>query len=169
VATFFASIFGIGDASGFLGHFALTEARREYSGITCGYRYKMLPIRNGAVEYPNDRAEAASDAGPWYIHFDLNALIQSGECVRFAGSVDLEDGLRLWPNPVADILRLDTPRAIPVIYHMELFDVAGNPLKSWSGQVEFPFAANLNGLPSGVYFLRIFADRQREVFRIVKT
>jgi hypothetical protein len=153
----------------FLGHFAFTTERSEYSGITCGYRYKVWPIRDGAVEYPNDWREAAPDGGPWRIYFDLNTLFASGDCLRFAGDNGIRNGLSIWPNPTPGTLRLDTLQAIPVVYRLELFDITGRPLESWSGPLSFPYEVDLAALPAGVYFLRVFADRQREVFRIVKT
>lgn len=152
----------------FLGHFAFTTERREYSGLICGYRYKVWPIQDGAVEYPNNWREAEPGVGPSRIYFDLNALFESGDCRRFGGDTRIQSGLRIWPNPTSGALRLDTLRAIPVVYRLELLDITGRPLESWSGPLAFPYDLDLGKLPAGVYFLRVFADRQREVFRIVK-
>jgi hypothetical protein len=154
--------------SRYLGLFDLTEDRREYSGLKCGYRYNMFPIVDGAIGYNNDVKAIQNDGAPPLLYFDLETLVSTGACTPYGELFSLDGGLRLWPNPTFRMIQLDTLRTIPILDRIELFDVAGRAIGSWSGPIVFPYQLDLGDLPSGVYLLRITADRQRRIFRIVR-
>lgn len=155
--------------SRYLAFFDLAEGQDTYTAVECGYRYNMFPIVNGAVEYNNDIELVQSGEGPPQLYFDLNRLLTTGACTPFLPAGALAERLRLWPNPTAGSVQLDTLQAIPSIYALELYDIAGKRIGDWAGPITFPYTLELSTLPAGVYLLRVWADRQHQVFRIVRS
>lgn len=152
--------------SRYLGFFTFEASRLEYGGFQCRYRHNMFPIREGLIEYENDSDLIQRDNAPPLLYYDLDAWLSTGEC-RPAGY--LAAGLGLWPNPTTGLLTLDSLSAIPAIQRLELFDLAGRLIARHAAPVNFPHELDLRTLPAGVYLLHIVADRQRRVFRILRT
>ena len=152
--------------SRYLGIFTFEAGQSEYGGFQCGYRHNMFPIENGIIAYENENIQVQSGAPP-YVYYDLRALLDSETC-RESGQ--LANSLTLWPNPTTNgQLTLDTRSAGPAIHRLELFDLTGRLIERRAETLDFPHQLDLGALPGGVYLLHIVADRQRQVFRIVRT
>ena len=74
-----------------------------------------------------------------------------------------------YPNPSRDIVFLETSKNFKYNVSVSIVDVLGNVVSSqqyarWSN----PATVNLNGLPQGVYFVRISSGNEVAVLRVVR-
>ena len=76
--------------------------------------------------------------------------------------------IRIYPNPVSDYVRLESPGSSEAIYELEFFSIIGEPVKN-IGKVSLPYKIQLEDLPSGAYFLRLTnAQGTFKNFKILK-
>jgi hypothetical protein len=73
-----------------------------------------------------------------------------------------ESRITLYPNPVEDVLYIETPE---VIRRIEIISQSGQVVKTIDGNVN---SINVNSLPPGIYFIRITSDSGVSTQRIVK-
>lgn len=71
--------------------------------------------------------------------------------------------IRLFPNPVDELLNIGSEAV--QIKKLQLFDSQGRLLSSYQKNTQ---QLNLSGLPTGMYYLRIFSDNQFVVRKFVK-
>jgi len=64
----------------------------------------------------------------------------------------LSEKLLLYPNPAVDVLYLNNKEASISVEHIEVYDVSGHLLFRQQGDRD---AVNVNGLSSGIYYLRV--------------
>ncbi|MCP9234402.1 proprotein convertase P-domain-containing protein [Lewinella sp. JB7] len=77
---------------------------------------------------------------------DPNALLP--------GTVDPQ--LSLYPNPTRGILHLEAGAAwVNKPLHLVLYDAAGRPVRQWERRADGPVQIDIQGVPTGVYHLRI--------------
>ena len=76
----------------------------------------------------------------------------------------------IYPNPTSGTFTLmDKGEAQPERVHVEIFDMQGGRIMSTSYTGEKNHHFTLNGLPSGLYFLKVIAGDQAESFKLIIT
>ncbi|MFI5134693.1 MAG: T9SS type A sorting domain-containing protein [Chitinophagales bacterium] len=77
--------------------------------------------------------------------------------------------IRIFPNPSADFIQVQTALPIGSKFEVYISDILGNTLKQESLTAESDGTQiSLKELPSGIYFLRVLADGEEETLRICK-
>ena len=66
------------------------------------------------------------------------------------------ENISISPNPVNDILRIEIPKENTCMYDVSILDNTGVEMKNFSSAGSFEF--DVSELPSGVYFVKVFAD-----------
>ncbi len=87
-----------------------------------------------------------------------------GDTVDVTGIAELNQLVKIYPNPAHDVLRIDNESGAPV--QLELYSLSGQLIRSWNvslGQT----AANLDGIASGSYLVRIESARSVGFERLV--
>ena len=92
----------------------------------------------------------------------------TAECrVTVVGGTDVEmtaaDAVTVYPNPVRDVLNVETGGA--AVVRMEMTDATGHAVMSIEGDVH---TVDVSALPEGLYFLRIETGGGVTVRKIVK-
>lgn len=80
----------------------------------------------------------------------------------FTGNADI----KIYPNPVANVLHIEQVNTVKQ-HHLELYDLFGRTIRT----IRFSAPAiqvDLEGLPSGVYFLRSKGSEKNYSFKVVK-
>lgn len=89
-----------------------------------------------------------------------NILVESSETLSVANN-NIENDLKVFPNPTSDILTIKTSYDIDKI---ELYDMLGKRVMKKTNSSEL----NLNSLSDGIYLLEIYINNVRTVKRIIK-
>lgn len=90
-------------------------------------------------------------------------VVQRGIIVTALAN-SMEEFLRIYPNPVSDVLQIEGLPAQAIIL---LFDTFGRLIHQHAN-VSFTHQLTMNKLPVGVYYLRIQSDQKRAVRPIIK-
>ena len=88
------------------------------------------------------------------------------DCLEFTASVnaaELDRSLTVFPNPARDVVSVQTDHS--QITRIELFDIAGHPLRSETFAAAHAQRLDLPGLPAGVYAMRIYDRHGTSVWR----
>lgn len=75
------------------------------------------------------------------------------------------DGLKVYPNPVKDLLKLE---AQDVIDSVEIYNLAGQKVKSVTGSGRLEENVDVSSLASGVYSVKILSAGEEAAQKIVK-
>jgi hypothetical protein len=95
---------------------------------------------------------------------------------RFAMTVGLHDqtpneavNLSAYPNPVRDLLFLETSKSFKYDVHIDVLDMTGRVI-SMRTEAKFssPYALNVSGLSAGVYFVRISSGNDVNTVKVVR-
>lgn len=83
-------------------------------------------------------------------------------------------GIRLWPNPVSDILWIQAMPGGAVSgntpLRMQVFDLQGRLIRTVEGlrATDHPVSVELNALSPGIFFLVLESDQGRDIRRLIK-
>lgn len=103
------------------------------------------------------------------IYFDFNPAITTQPCVtEFVNSLNNADfafsGLSYFPNPVRNNLSISNSS---IITQVEIISVLGQKMITQNSN-GLHTEINLSNLPNGVFFVKVKADGQEKIFRIIK-
>lgn len=78
------------------------------------------------------------------------------------------DGVRVYPNPVHDMLHVSLPERPDLTYTLDLRDLHGNLLRSRRQARTGGYRLDMSRFPAGVYLLEVGTQGGRTAFKIVK-
>jgi hypothetical protein len=90
----------------------------------------------------------------------------TGSVVSIEKNPDIQVRCRVFPNPVSDILFIESDKEISCI---SIFNITGILVKEKKDLCDFSITTNIAGLNPGIYFIRIvFSNGEIAVTRVVK-
>ncbi len=92
----------------------------------------------------------ASDKGGLSFRMDINC--NDGDITKKSSSVDIENRLVLFPNPVQDLLTISSNLAINEV---KIHDLTGKLISSTTHNAEKEVLINMEGVPQGVYMVTV--------------
>ncbi len=88
-----------------------------------------------------------------------------------AEQINAVAGLKLYPNPTKDEFTLESTEFVKGAYLVEMFDVIGKSIFSKSfnfiDSKALKVTYNTNGLPTGVYFIKVSSDGKTRVLKLI--
>jgi hypothetical protein len=97
-----------------------------------------------------------------YQGYDIYASPGQGPEPLGVNDENLAKSIRIYPNPVADVLYIDSEIELTKI---EVFSILGKRVKEFDLDLQFIETDNLS---RGIYFVKIFSDHDFAIFRIIK-
>ena len=147
---------------------------RKFGGapLQAGDQFTQADIDNGAISYYEYGFNTGTD------DFDFSAT--DGEGGLVSGTFNIQPfpvstkepagnlAFQLAPNPAHESLRLFVPEALDADSRIDLFNTAGQQLRTWT----FPAGAtamllDIAGLPEGVYAVSVQNEKGRGVKKVV--
>ncbi|MBP8822197.1 MAG: PQQ-dependent sugar dehydrogenase [Flavobacteriales bacterium] len=114
---------------------------------------ELLPAETGqALHFPAD--------GSYWVVADMgNGCLFTTDTVQVVhtglpASVP-PDGLKVFPNPAMDHLRISLPQQAATSWAITLLDLSGRPVRNWTSMGDHPRTIAVNGLVAGRYLLRV--------------
>ncbi len=111
-----------------------------------------------------DRAVALNVLGDWIPLRGVENSVGMSDVTDELGKIDLRRGLRLWPNPVRDLLNIHNRAGLPVEW-IEILDPRGRRIGARLFQQS---TVPVSDLPEGPYFLRMKIGKHVITERFVK-
>ena len=172
---------------------------RIYYSYTCGENWSVMNIQNSAAlnsaqGFVNSSFEPADQSQWKEVIIPISSFIASKKNVRFkfefvAGlgnniymddinissitgidEVNLSDRVKVYPNPVSDILTIEFPSDQMELNHLILRDIAGRQVlyENISGSAGSNVKIDVSGLNSGIYFLQMQTSGGQQVVKKVR-
>lgn len=87
-------------------------------------------------------------------------------CDYYVAQTGFEDGplardITVYPNPASQALNVELPKELNTTWNLEIFDMVGARVKNIENLQSNYYTVERNGLPSGMYVLRITAGKQQ--------
>jgi hypothetical protein len=77
-----------------------------------------------------------------------------------------KNDISLWPNPTKDLVNISAERS-PIAGHLEIINAFGQKIERHSFEV-LPNSIDLSSFPSGIYFISIENQEEKNFFKIIK-
>lgn len=126
------------------------DCNNNYANIVGATNQSFTPLANGS----------------YAVIVDLAGCIDTSSCKTIAdlsNTENLKDKIKLYPNPVSDILHLDFNDYN--VISIELMNAAGTLISKSTGKIE---SIDVRDLPKGVYFIKINTEIGSNYKRFIK-
>lgn len=142
-----------------------TETGATYQWFNCG-------DGNSAVEGATAQTFTPETSGTYAVEITSEGCVTTSTCMYVDASLGIEDTLlnatKLYPNPTKDMLTLELANTYETI-EMELVSVTGKIIGKYQYYNDNKFLVDLQGVATGLYFLRIEVDGHDSVaFKVIK-
>lgn len=120
---------------------------------------KLLSLTRLSTEESTAHLTMRATSDGQYVDFEINVSMKYVPC-----GIDENNAasISIFPNPVHDIIRIET-RSIESVKGVDIFNSTGQMVLSTDNT-----EINLSALPKGVYFISVLTENQKIVKRIVK-
>ncbi|MBR9920482.1 MAG: T9SS type A sorting domain-containing protein [Bacteroidetes bacterium] len=142
-------------------HFYTTNRYRDIEVSPDGKSFYVITDESGKT----------SDASGY---FQLNTMANPGTILKFtldetvsASQVNADKMLRVYPNPVSDVLFVELSLETAAGFEGELINASGQVVKRFTGLRSGTNELELGDSPKGVYFFRAYSDQFSSLKRVV--
>lgn len=142
---------------------AQASAPATYQWLTCN-PYSVISGATSATY-------TATTNGQYAVAVTENGCTDTSSCYTVSGlgvnDISLYDHVRVWPNPVSDVLHIQTSQALDPM-HCRVLNIAGQVLIQADADRKKSMDVSVKSLSAGIYFLHVNNGKEEAIFRFVK-
>jgi len=138
---------------------AWTQVGSSYTTENAAWLDVSIPLPNKSANY----LIALEGTSNWARGIDVdNVSVVDASATLAVADVAKNNGVKIYPNPVKDVLNINTDKKVSSI---EIFSLTGQLVRKLDNNSK---QVNVSDLKKGVYLLRVKSEGKDESFKIVK-